>query len=135
MYKTNNSFCPIQAGGISGVNNMQRKPIVENYLKKYECDFNISVNGASVPICVDDAESVEIYNKYRDSHKIRYEDGYFMCSNSATINCDFIQTNGQQHTAHEKGEKQGEHIYRGNGGRYNIRLKGGGWGKSYVNIK
>ena len=42
MYKTNNSFCPTKVGGMGGVNNMQRKPIIENY--GYPCSFEIIVD-------------------------------------------------------------------------------------------
>ena len=124
MYKTNNSFCPIQAGG------MQRKPIVENY--GYPCDHEIIVDrvgGGTVNICVDSAESVNNYDRVKKNHNVRYEGpdtgGQLKCDPDFYSNdCNYTRKKGELHKA-TKGSKQGNHIYRGNGGRYNIDWKGG----------
>uniref|UniRef100_A0A6C0D0M3 Uncharacterized protein n=1 Tax=viral metagenome TaxID=1070528 RepID=A0A6C0D0M3_9ZZZZ len=120
MYKTNNSFCPIQAGG------MQRKPIVENY--GYPCDHEIIVDrvgGGTVNICVDSEESVSNFNINKKNYNIRYEGadtgGQLKCDpySSLSLTCNYTRKKGELHKA-TSGDKKGIHIYRGNGGRYNI---------------
>uniref|UniRef100_A0A6C0D2E6 Uncharacterized protein n=1 Tax=viral metagenome TaxID=1070528 RepID=A0A6C0D2E6_9ZZZZ len=132
MYKTNNSFCPIQAGG------MQRKPIVENY--GYRCDHEIIVDrvgGGQVSICVDSEGSAKSFENNKTRYNIRYEGadtgGQLKCDYNGSKKCNYTDTKGQIHKA-TSGDKKGIHIYRGNGGRYNLEDVNPLFGNPYYRI-
>jgi len=137
MSNTNNSFCPTKAGGMGGYNNsMHRKPIIENY--GYPCNHEIivrRVSGGTANICVDSAETVQNFETYKTTFNIRYDGadtgGQLKCDRDFSIPCNYTSKKGELHNA-TSGDKQGNHIYRGNGGRYNISTSGiGGF---HINI-